>query len=149
VGECINLLYEIAFEIEFTLTLLYWTVLYSSDALEPFGFSNLGVHGMPLLCLLLDLALNSHQFPYRHVIVTFIVAAIYILINQVHSCNVIPVYDAYQCGDFLLPLVAFVVLAVAHMLGHLVWKFAKGKKITEQLTGTTSESLLEQENIKD
>lgn len=84
---------------------------------------------MPLLLLVLDFVLNSYQFPLRHFLATILVAAIYIVINQVHSCNGRPVYDAYPCGDVLLPLAAIAILAVAHAIGHLVWRFVKGKKL--------------------
>jgi hypothetical protein len=98
---------------------------------------------MPLLLLLIDFIFNSYQFPLRHFLVTVLVAAIYIVINQVHSCNDKPVYDAYQCGDILLPLVAVVILAVAHAIGHLVWKLFRGKKLESLIDGTKPNSLLE------
>lgn len=85
---------------------------------------------MPLLLLLIDFIFNSYQFPLRHFIVTMLMAAIYIVINQVYSCNhVKPVYDDYPCGDVLLPLGAVAILAVSHAIGHLVCKFWRVKKL--------------------
>jgi uncharacterized membrane protein (DUF485 family) len=42
---------------------------------------------MPFLLLLIDFVFNSYQFPIRHVIMTFIVGGIYIVINQGHTCD--------------------------------------------------------------
>lgn len=131
--DCINLLFEIAFSLEFTLTLLYWTVLYSSTDLDSWGFNNLGVHLMPILLLLIDFIFNSYQFPIRHMFVTFIMGGIYLIINQVRTCNGEPVYEAYECGNVWLPIVAFIILAISHALGHLVWKFVRVKQIEKNL----------------
>ena len=75
------------------LTLLYWTLLAGGEGEG--SFNNLGVHLIPFLLLLADFILNSYQFPFRHLTVTFILGAIYIMINQVHACNESPVYDIY------------------------------------------------------
>ena len=86
---------------------------------------------MPFLLLFLDFIFNSYQFPLRHFIFTTIAAGIYIVINQIHACSVRPVYDIYECGNVWIPLVAFIILAATHMMGHLVWKHLRGVKITE------------------
>jgi hypothetical protein len=85
IEECINIIYEVTLSIQFTLTLLFWILLSSGPNL--WGFENLGIHGMPFLLLLIDFVFNSYQFPIRHVIMTFIVGGIYIVINQVHTCD--------------------------------------------------------------
>ena len=85
---------------------------------------------MPLVLLFVDFFLNSYQFPIRHIIITYIVSGIYIVINQVHACTIAPVYgNVYPCGGILIPFVAFVMLAIFHGIGHLVWKFARRNKI--------------------
>jgi hypothetical protein len=139
IGDCINVLYEVALSVELTLTLLFWTLLVGPDTKNLGGFDNLGVHLMPFLLLLVDFLFNSYQFPIRHFIFTFIVSAVYIIINQVHSCDSTPVYPVYECGNIWIPVVAFVILAATHMMGHLVWKFARGRKIQEQLMISESE----------
>jgi hypothetical protein len=71
--------------------MLFWALL-SSGQSGLGDFNNLGVHFFPLLYLLIDFVLNSYAFPIRHVIVTLVLAAIYIIINQVHSCTDKAVY---------------------------------------------------------
>ena len=94
-GDCVNVVYEVALSIQLTLTLLYWIVLYTPDTPNAGGFDNIGFHGMPLILLLTDFTFNSYQFPISHVIVTFIVGGIYLIINQVRTCDGNPVYAAY------------------------------------------------------
>ena len=94
VGLCVNVIFEAAFALQFVLTLLFWALL-ASGGTNLGSFDNLGVHLIPFLLLLADFILNSYQFPFRHLSVTFILGAIYIIINQVHACNEKPVYDVY------------------------------------------------------
>ena len=98
---------------------------------------------MPFLLLFIDFIFNSYQFPLRHFIFTTIAAGIYIFINQIHACSVEPVYDIYECGNVWIPLVAFIILAATHMMGHLVWKHLRGGKITQNIEESESGSLLE------
>lgn len=87
------MLYEATFAIEFMLTLLFWSLLAEGDDL--WTFDNLGMHLIPFLLLLVDFVFNSYAFPIRHLILTFFLGAIYLTINQIHSCNETPVYNVY------------------------------------------------------
>ena len=108
------------------------------------SFDNLGVHLIPFLLLLADFVFSSYQFPIRHLSATFLVGGLYIVINQVHACNVSPVYDVYECGNVWLPIVAFLLLTLAHMIGYCTWRFWKVKKVQKLLlTDEPGRSLLE------
>ena len=147
-GLCVNVVYEVAFALQFVLTLLYWTLL-ANGGTNLGTFDNVGFHGMPLLLLVADFAFNSHQFPIRHLSFTFVFGAIYIIINQVHSCSETAVYDVYECGNVWLPIVAFAILAVAHFIGHLTWKFWRANQIKKILKSEEGASLLENEGRQD
>jgi len=87
------------------------------------------MHLIPLIILLVDFVFNSYSFPIRHLMVTFVMGAIYLIINQIHACSEGPVYQVYECGNIWLPFVAFAILAVVHLAGHLIWKFIRVKKL--------------------
>jgi hypothetical protein len=53
-----------------------------------------GVHGFPFICLLLDLSLNTYQFPKRHLPVVFLGGALYLVVNVGNSLFIEP--SAYQ-----------------------------------------------------
>ena len=42
---------------------------------------DIGVHGFPCFCLLVDFVFNVYQFPFRHLLVVLGVAIIYLFIN--------------------------------------------------------------------
>ncbi len=128
--DCVNLIYEVSFSFEITVTALYWSVLYSPSYAEAWGFMNLGVHLMPIVLVLFDLVFNLLQFPKRHLIITVFFGIIYIIINQVHTCNYKPVYQIYTCGNLIWPLIALFILSLAHLIGHLIW-LKKLRKIDE------------------
>lgn len=132
IGECINIVFESAFVIEFVLTLLFW-ILLSEGQNELWEFDNLGLHLYPLLYLLVDFLLNSYAFPIRHITITFTLAIIYIIINQIHACSVRPVYDVFECGNVWIPAVAFLIITFIHMMGYLVWKFWRRDKIRNKI----------------
>lgn len=53
--------------------LLVWLVV---------GFlKEFGVHGFPLVCLMLDLSLNVYQFPKRHLWIVIIFGFAYLFLN--------------------------------------------------------------------
>lgn len=41
-----------------------------------------GVHGFPFVCLLLDLSLNVYQFPKRHLWIVIIFGFAYLFLNM-------------------------------------------------------------------
>ena len=101
------------------LTILFWTLL--AGGTDLWTFDNLGMHLIPFLLLLTDFVLNSYSFPIRHLLLTFLVGAIYLIINQVHACTDQPVYPVYECGNVWLPIVAFAILGIVHSIGYGIW----------------------------
>ena len=78
------LVFEIAFSLNFVITAVYWTMLHGAVK-ENFSdfwvyLNGLG-HSWPLLSLLMELSLTLHRFRYQHVLLTFVVGVLYLMIN--------------------------------------------------------------------
>ena len=141
-GNIINIIYEVTFSIELTITLLYWILLYN-PIIERLDFSNFGMHLIPFLMLAFDFIFNSYQFPIRHFIITFIIAGIYLIINKVNSCSGKPVYSVFPCENVGLIFGAIFVFALGHAIGHLFWRFCRSKKIDEVLKNSEENVMME------
>lgn len=81
--DTINLLFEIAWCLEVPITILYWGVLFDySGSYEAGGIvKDVGVHGFPFFCLLVDFIFNSYQFPWRHLPVVLALGLFYLVVN--------------------------------------------------------------------
>ena len=81
---------------ELAITLLYWVVLFNySEGQELLPLiKNIGVHGFPFFCLLVDFVLNCYQFPLRHLTVIMTIGGGYLVVNL--GTNVITEFTAWR-----------------------------------------------------
>lgn len=86
-----TILYELTFVMEFTITLVFWTILYSGDdkcnSKSPVGIHEiecvnyLGDHCVPIFCLLCDYTINVQPLVKRHVWIVIFAIILYLIVN--------------------------------------------------------------------
>lgn len=92
---------------------------------------NIGVHGFPLLCLLIDFIMNSYQFPKRHLLFVVLVGLGYMLVNMSkfqdkvgYSLSTKPVYDPIDWASsmcYIYLVICAVLIIVIHVLSRIIW----------------------------
>ena len=97
-------------------------------------FDNINLHGVPLLCLLMDFMLNSYRFIPKQFIAFIIVTLVYLLVcNMPYSLAIRPVYGkASNYKDWMtyaFIVVAYAIGAIAYFLARLTYRKCKEPKI--------------------
>ena len=128
----IGTIYEIAFSYEVTITLLYWSVLFSKFDDELSAYNDLAVHALPLAALLVDFIFNPISFEIKRFLIVLIAGTVYMLMNMAYSLGVEPVYgilDWVTGISYGLLIGAYVLLLIGFGFGILFYKCLKEKKL--------------------
>lgn len=109
---------------------------------------NIGVHGFPLLCLILDFALNVYQFPKKHLFVVVFIGLSYMFINMGtlfiylgYSLAIRPVYDPIDWVSFMsyvYLVICALLIVLIHLISRVIWLKVKKPRIQKDIKQNTS-----------
>ncbi|KAL4510073.1 hypothetical protein ABPG72_010266 [Tetrahymena utriculariae] len=133
--KLINILFEIAFSLELTITALFWVLVYptkSLDAWQLFNTSNF--HGGMLIVLWIDNIFNAIQFRKSHLLSFVVYAVCYSCVNFTYvvtsNKEIYPGLNWVTIFSYIELLLGAVSTTIHYLIGFYFYKKVKKQYIS-------------------